>query len=168
MANVIEDNDFVSCFSNVWGVLRNPMMHGRGKMGAAPASDAAACVSVPRLSFFFFWDLLRLGSNSGWFPLNRANSAKIGWYRPNWIVLAGGRNKLKLALNHAGTAEISFEWGPNILTQFYFEYLLLLLCFLFGSVFCVSCLLLSLFCEPRTYNVFFKNILIVKIYRKYK
>ena len=127
------------------------------------------CLCVGTTSeFFFFWDLLWLGSNSGWFPLNRANSAKIGWYRPNWIVLAGGRNKLKLALNHAGTAEISFEWGPNILTQFYFEYLLLLLCFLFGSVFCVSCLLLSLFCEPRTYNVFFKNILIVKIYRKYK
>ena len=30
------------------------MMHGHGRMGAAPASDAAACVSVPRLSFFFF------------------------------------------------------------------------------------------------------------------
>ena len=32
----------------------------------------------------------------------------------------------------------------------------------------VSCLLLSLFCESRHSNVFFKNILIVKIYRKYK
>ena len=31
----------------------------------------------------------------------------------------------------------------------------------------VSCLLLSLFCELRHSNVFFKNILIVKIYKKY-
>ena len=31
-----------------------------------------------------------------------------------------------------------------------------------------TCLLLSFFCESRHSNVFFKNILIVKIYRKYK
>ena len=88
--------------------------------------------------FFFFWDLLRLGSNSGRFLLNRANSARIGWYRPNWIVLAGGRSKLKLALNHAGTAEISFEWGPNILNLSLLNFILNICCF-FCVLFFVLC-----------------------------
>ena len=35
---------------------------------------------------------------------------------------------------------------------------------MFSFLFCVSCLLLSLFCKSRHSNVFFKNILIVKIY----
>ena len=35
--------------------------------------------------------------------------------------------------------------------------------FVASFVFCVSCLLLSLFCESRHSNVFFKNILIVKM-----
>ena len=39
------------------GVRRGPMQ--------GVATDVAACASVPRLSFFFFfWDLHRLGSDS--------------------------------------------------------------------------------------------------------
>ena len=95
-----------------------------------------------------------------------ANSARIG---PNQVVLAGNRNKPKSALNYAGTAEIGFEWGPNILNLFFLNFIWIFVAsFVFSFLFCVSCLLLSLFCESRHSNVFFKNILIVKIYRKYK
>ena len=85
------------------------------------ANYAAAHASVPRLRFFFFFFFYK-------FAPNWANSARIRSYRPNQIVSADSRNRPKSALNHAGTAEIGFEWGPNSL---------LLLCFPFC---CVSCL----------------------------
>ena len=60
------------------------MMHGHGRMGAAPASDAAACVSVPRLSFFFFLGFaptwLQFGlipAEPGQFGQNRVVSAEL-------------------------------------------------------------------------------------------
>ena len=117
-------------------------------------------------------DLCRTGPI--WLELGR-----IGWigsYRPTVKTDRNSWNKSKSALNHARTAKIGFEWGPNILNQSFLNFILniccffcFFFCFFFLFVLCfVSCLLLSLFCEPRTYNVFFKNILIVKIYRKYK
>ena len=71
-----------------------PRKHGRGTRGAAPASDAVARASDRVWVFFFFSDLRRLGSirvdtarfvpNRLRFAPNRADSAKIGPYRPYW------------------------------------------------------------------------------------
>ena len=107
---------------------------------------AHASVRVYVFFFFFFWESRRLGSicaNATRFVPNRANSAKIGLYRPFWVVLVEtadiaetGRKWPKSTLNMAGKAE--------------------------------TFLLRSFFCESRHSNVFFKNMLIVKIYRKYK
>ena len=46
--------------------------------------------------------------------------------------------------------------------------LLFVASFVISFLFCVSCLLLSFFCDQGHSNVLFKNILIVKIYKKYK
>ena len=82
------------------------MMHGHGKMGAAPASDAAL---VPRLSFFF----LQVRANSAPICANSASIhddlARIGSYWPVAETDQNGQNRPKLALNHAGIAEIGFE-----------------------------------------------------------
>ena len=113
----------------------------RGWEGAAPASDAVARASVPRLRFFFFFFFLRFGPNWLQFVPNQADSARIGPYRPYQIVLAGdrySRNRPKSALKLAGNRQNSDLKG-------------------------VSCLPLSLFCESRYSNVFFKNILIENI-----
>ena len=123
----------------------------------APKWDAVACVSVPRLRFFFFF----LG-----FAPTRLDSRQIGFdlSRTRLIRLESGHighiGSYRLATDTAETglkrpkqAEISLETRRNSRN---FD--------LRG----VSCLLLSLFCESRHSNVFFKNILIVKIYRKYK
>ena len=75
------------------------------------------------------------------FALSRADLARIKLYWLNRVVSAddrNGRNRPKSILNHAEIAEIGFELGPNpksILHQFYSEYLLLFLCFLFCFVF---------------------------------
>ena len=144
------------------------------------ASDMAARASVLRLSFFFFFffslDSCRLGFNWRWFALNRANSARIGPYRLNWVVLTGdqnGHNRPKSALNHAGTAKISFEWDPNILNLSFLNFILNICCF-FCVFFFVLCFVVFLtffflcFVNQGHSNVFSKNILIVKIYWKYK
>ena len=73
--------------------------------GAAIA--VVASVLVPRLIFFFFHaDLATICVNSGRVTLNQADSAKIGSYQ---LAAETDRNRLKSALNHAETAEISFE-----------------------------------------------------------
>ena len=130
------------------------------------ASDAVACPSVPRLSFFFFFFFLRFAPTrldsrcSGSIHAKSASictePARIGLYQPNRIVSTGGRKRPKSALNHAGTAEIGFEWDPNILNLSFLNFILNICCFfcvfffvLCFVLFCVSCLLLSLFCEPR-------------------
>ena len=106
-------------------------IHGVGKLEStdaagrvphlSPTQDAAsntvACESVPRLSFFFFplgfaptWlDSRQFGFDSHLFTPNRADSAKIGPYRPYWVISAGnwnGRNRPKSALNLVGKFEI--------------------------------------------------------------
>ena len=115
--------------------------------------------SVPHLSFFFnFFSRIRINTASirikpGRFGQNQAfrlKQAEIG---------------LKSRWNSRNRVWMRPKLLKSVIPQFYFEYLLLLLCFLFC---CVSCLLLSLFCESRHSNVFLKNILIVKIHRKYK
>ena len=135
-----------------------PRKHGRGTRGAAPASDAGCgvrcgCPRVhPRLRFFFFFsdsrrldsiraDAARFVLNRLRFASNRADSAKIGPYRPYRVVSTGGR----YGRNRPETAEIGLEYGRKSrnLPSFFF-------------------------CESRHSNVFFKNILIVKIYIKYK
>ena len=166
------------------------MKHGHSWEGAAPESDAAWCrvrhpmqLPVRRCrvwAFFFFFhgftstrlDSSRLSFYSRQFVLNRDDSARIKLYRPNQVISAGNRNgskQPKSALNHAETAKIRPKHPKSVLSQFYSEYLLLLLCFLFCFAFCLCCLPSSFFVLwSRHSNVFFKNILIVKIYRKYK
>lgn len=56
------------------------MKHGRAWEGAALESNAVVCASVPLLSFFFS----RIRADSARFELNRADSAEIKPYRPNW------------------------------------------------------------------------------------
>ena len=70
-------------------------------------------------------------------------SARIRSYRLNRIVSVGSRNWPKWpksALNHAETAEINFEWGPNILNLSFLNFILNICCF-----FCVLCFLPSSF-----------------------
>ena len=147
-------------------VHNTTMKHRRGWEGAAPKSDMTARELVLRLSFFFFsfffTDLHQLSlirAELGWFNRNRTVSAKSSpidrqLKRPKRIKIDlescwNSRNRLWMRPKHP----------KFIIPQFYSKYLLLLLCFL---------LLLSLFCESRHSNGFFKNILIVKIYKKYK
>ena len=126
------------------GVLPS-MNHGRCWEGAALESDEAARALVPRLSFFFFFNFFFLLS------LIRADSALIcvepGQFGQNRVVSAGdrnGRNRPKSALNHAGTAKIGFEWGPNILNLSFLNFILNICCF-FCVFFFVLCFLPSSF-----------------------
>ena len=119
------------------GVLPS-MNHGRRWEGAAPGSDATqrSCPCVGAASELFFF-----------LSLIRADSASIcvepGWFGQNWVVSAGdrnGRNRPKSALNHAGTAKISFEWGPNILnlSLSFLNFILNICCFFFVLCFLPS------------------------------
>ena len=132
--------------------------------------------------FFFFWIhvWLQFAPTRLRFVPNWADSARIWSYRPNQIILAGSQNRPK----RLRKAEIGFELCRNsrnrlwmkpkrpksVIPQFDFEYLLLLLCFLFCFVFCFVFLAFFFLCfvNQGHSNVFFKNILMVKIYRKYK
>ena len=121
----------------------------RGWEGAPPESDVALHGVRPLTTlpmrwchvwvFFFFF--LGFMPTWLWFSPKRADLARIRTYRPNQIVLANNRNRLWMRPKH-----LNF-----VLPQFYSEYLLLLLCFLFRFV------------NQGHSNVFFKNILIVKI-----
>ena len=83
--------------------------------------------------FFFFSDSRRLGSiradaarfvpNRLWFALNRVDSAKIGPYRPYWVVSADGRNRSENGWNRPKHAEIGLEYGQksrNLYSSFFF------------------------------------------------
>ena len=96
--------------------------------------------AVSELFFFFSSDSQQLGSI-------HANSASIhtepSKFGQNQAVSAGdrnGRNRPKSALNHAGTAEISFERGPNILNLTFLNFILNIYCFF--CVFFVLCFVL--------------------------
>ena len=107
----------------------------------------------------------------------RADLTRIELYQPNRIVSTGSRNWLKMP-KRPKKAEICLDSCRNsqnrlwmrpkhpksVLPQFYSEYLLLLLCFLFCFVFLAFFFLC--FVNQGHSNVFFKNILIVKIYSK--
>ena len=126
------------------------------------ASNAIACTLMPSLSsiFFILWicvDSASILANSHRTGTIRLESSRISWirlYRPTTEMAEIGRNRLWMRSKRP----------RSILPQFYSKYLLLLLCVCVCVCFCVSCFLLSLFYESRHSNVFFKNILIVKIY----
>ena len=123
-------------------LLCSSRKHGRGTRGAAPAFDAVACASVRVCAFFFFFfaDLCRLGlirvdtarfvPNWLRFVPNRADSAKIGPYRPYRVVSAGGqdrpetaeiyRKRPKSALNMARKAETCLLFFFFFLFSFFF------------------------------------------------
>ena len=89
--------------------------------GCHTASDAAARALVPRLRVFFL-DSRWLDFDSRRFLPNRSNSAGIRLYQP---AAETGWNWLWMRPKHS----------KSVLPQFYFKYLLLLLCFLFCFVF---------------------------------
>ena len=112
------------------------------------------CVSAASELFFFSW----IHADLAWFTLtrlrfasNRADSARIKPYQPNRVIWASDRNIPKLpksALNHAKTAEISFEWGPNILNLSFFNFILNIcyfFCVFFFVLYFVLCFLPSSF-----------------------
>ena len=112
-------------------------------------------VPVPHLSSFFIYLFLyyyyfifmvscQLGFYSRRFVPNRDFSVQIKLYRPNRVVSAGDWNRPKLALNHARTAKIGFEWGPNILNLSFLNFILNICCF-FCVFFFVLCFLPSSF-----------------------
>ena len=105
------------------------------------STDAAPEVPHPRptrlpahrtasaIFFFFFSDSRRLSSictDAAQFAPNRADSAKIGPYRPYRVVSAGGRygqNRPKNGRNRPETAEIGLEYGcqsRNLHSSFFF------------------------------------------------
>ena len=133
------------------------------------------CLHIDAMSeLFFFSDSHRLNSIRVDLASIHADSARSGPYQSNRVISADDRNRLKLALNHAEIAEIGFEWVPNILNLSFINFILNICCFFcvffFVFVFCFVFLAFFFLCfvNQDHSNVFFKNILIVKIYRKYK
>ena len=104
------------------------------------ASVTAARTSM--LRFFFFSPLTWLDLHQ--LSLIRTNLARIGPYQPNRVVSGGGRNRPKRASNHARTAKIGFEWGPNILNLSFLNFILNI-CYFFCVFFFVLCFLPSSF-----------------------
>ena len=119
-------------------------------------SDAAAHASVLHLIFFFFFLRIRADSapiransasirtDSGRFPPIRPKSSRIGWIRSYRPAAKTDQNRPKSALNHAGTAKIGFEWGPNILNLSFLNFILNI-CYFFCIFFFVLCFLPSSF-----------------------
>ena len=131
----------------------------RGWEGAPPESDVALhgvrpLTTLPMrwchvwVFFFFFWDSCRLGSdflqNGPIWP----ESGRIGRIKLYWPTTEIG---LESCLNNRNRLWMRPKHLNFVLPQFYSEYLLLLLCFLFRFV------------NQGHSNVFFKNVLIVKI-----
>ena len=135
------------CSNHVTPNLSQPRKHGCSTRGAAPASNAIARASVCVCIFFFFFSdshqLDSIRADTARFVPNRADSVKIGLYRLYRVVSASSRKRPKQAGNGRNRPWIWLE-KPKLAFFFLF------------------------FCESRHSNVFFKNILIVKIYRKYK
>ena len=168
------------------------MKHGRSWEGAAPESDAAWCrvrhpTQLParrcRVWVFFFFhghiDSARfkptrllfspIRAEPRRFGQNQAVSAKSGYIGRQPKQIETAKIGLESCWNSKNRLWMRPKHPKSVLSQFYSEYLLLLLCFLFCFAFCLCCLPSSFFVLwSRHSNVFFKNILIVKIYRKYK
>ena len=88
-------------------------------------------------AFFFFLFFSRICINSAWFAPNWADSTGIGLYRPNQVLSTdnqNGQSGSKSTLNHAGIAEIGFEWDPSILNLSFLNFILNICYF-----FCVFC-----------------------------
>ena len=128
------------------------------------ASDVVAHASIRVCVFFFFFsrihadsarfapmqfDLCRIGFNScrtGLIQPQLGRIGHIGSYQPAAYTAETGRKWPKHAGNNRNRSKSALNMARKAQT----------------------CLLLSFFCESRHNNVFFKNNLIVKIYRKYK
>ena len=130
------------------------MKHRRGWEGATPESAVARC-GVRRLTPL---PACFCRAEPGQFSQNRVVSAEsdcLGrWPKKAEIGLElfrNSRNRLWMRPKHP----------KSIISQFYSEYLLLLLCFLFCFVFLAFFFLC--FVNQGHSNVFFKNILIVNI-----
>ena len=94
------------------------------------------------LFFLFFFS--RIHADSAWFAPICAESSRFG---QNRVVSASDRigwNRPTSASNHAGIAEIGFEWGPNILNLSFLNFILNICCF-FCVFFFVLCFLSSSF-----------------------
>ena len=143
-------------------------MAGRVLHQSSTWPDAGCGVwrSCPRVGtafklFFFFF--LGFASTRLQFTPNRADSARIGLYQP---VIEMAEICLKSCWNSRNQLWMRPKYPKSVIPQFYYEYLLLLLCCLFWFVFLAFFFLC--FVNQGHSNVFFKNILIVKIYIKYK
>ena len=124
------------------------------------------CVGSLVELFFFPWiradlasireNLASIHAKLSRFGHNRVVSASDwnGWNGPKWPKQA--KISLESCWNSRNWLWMRPKHPKSVILQFYSEYLLLLLCFLFCFV------------NQGHSNVFFKNILIVKIYRKYK
>ena len=117
-------------------------------LGGCRTRVRCGCPRVGAASeFFFFLEFAptwlnshRFGFDSHRTGLIRLELGRIGWW-PKWP---------KSTLNHAGIAEIGFEWGPNIQNLSFLNFIMnICYFFVFSFLFCVSCHLLSLFCESR-------------------
>ena len=154
------------------------MKHGRGWEGASLEFDAGCgiwrgCLHIGAASELFFFhifaltrlDLRQLGFYLCWAGLIWPESSRIGWielFRPTTETAETGRNRPWIR----NRLWMRPKQPKSVIPQFYSEYFFA--SFVFSFLFYVFCLLLSLFCESRYSNVFFKNILIVKLCRKYK
>ena len=112
------------------------------------ASDTAACTSVLHLSFkkknFFFYGFAPTRLRFVLIPAELGRIGRIGSYRPVAEIDRNSQNGPTSALNHARTAEIGFEWGPNIL-NLSFLFFILNICYFFCIFFFVLCFLPSSF-----------------------
>ena len=117
--------------------------------------------------FIFFLNSHRLDFDSHRIGLVQPESSCIG-RRPKRLKQA--KMGLESCRNSRNQLGMKPKHPKSLLPQFYSKYLLLLLCFLFCFVFCFVFLAFFFLCfvNQGHSNVFFKNILIVKIYRKYK
>lgn len=84
------------------------------------------CLCVSALfEVFFFFSWIHVDSAS-----IRVESGRIGWigsYQPATKMAEtdqNGQNRSKSALNHAKTAEIGFEWDPNILNLSFLNFIM--------------------------------------------
>ena len=129
------------------------MIHGHGKMGKAPAFVAVTrerrrylrVGAVFEVFFFFFFGfvLTRIGFTPTrlWFTPIRPELGRIGWIGSYRLAAKFGQNRSKSALlimleqPKFSLNKAQIKHPKFVIPQFYFEYLLLLLCFVFLSFF---------------------------------